>query len=217
MTERSFDSFLTDEEKAMIERLNEPVKIQAFLDQTPYSPENANRCPLAVLRDRLAHCLDGALFAAAMLRRLGFPPLILDLLPEPGTDDDHVLALFKEEDGWGAVAKSNFSGLRYREPVFRTLRELVMSYFEDFFNVNGQKTLRAYTRPLNLAAFDCKEWMWKNEGADSIEKRLIALKKIPLIQPAAISRLSTVDPLSYQAGMLGSNPDGLYQPGGSNH
>lgn len=212
MTDTPFEQSLTPNERSLVEGLDTPAKIQAFLNDTPYSPENANRCPLMVIRERLAHCLDGGLFAAAMLRRLGHPPLILDMLPEPGTDDDHILAVFQVEGCWGALAKSNYSGLRYREPVFRTLRELVMSYFEDFFNINAQKTMRAYTRPLNLAAYDRYGWSWKNEGADFIEQRLLSLKQIPVISPQAAAQLSPVDPLTYQAGMFGSNPDGLYKP-----
>lgn len=210
--QKSFEERLTPEEKALVESLDTSEKIQAFLNQTPYSPENANRCPLMVIRERKAHCLDGGLFAAAMLRRLGYPPLLLDMLPEPGTDDDHILALFRVEGNWGAVAKSNFSGLRFREPVYHNLRELVMSYFEDFFNMHGQKTLRTYTRPVNLAAYDRFHWLWQNSGADVIERRLFNLARIPLLTAEMAARLNPVDKLSYQAGMLGVNPEGLYQP-----
>ncbi|MCC6147843.1 MAG: hypothetical protein IT308_09780 [Anaerolineaceae bacterium] len=213
MIDDGFESSLSAAEKTLVNSLDTPAKIQAFLDETPYSPEDANRCPLVVLHERLAHCLDGGLFGAAMLRRIGHPPLILDMLPDPGMDDDHVLALFQQKGCWGAVAKSNFSGLRYREPIYRSLRELVMSYFENFFNLHGQKTLRTYTRPINLAAYDRFGWAWRNEGADIIERRLCTLKRIPVLTPAAAAQLSPVDPLAYQAGMLGSNPDGLYQPG----
>ena len=115
-----------------------------------------------VLRERMANCFDGAVFAAAMLSRLGHPPLILDMLPN-GRDDDHVLAVYKRDGHWGAVAKSNFAGLRFREPVYRTVRELVMSYFEQYYNVDREKTLRAYTRPLNLQVFDKYQWMTRNE------------------------------------------------------
>ena len=115
---------------AAYRQLKTPALIQAFLDETPYSPEERYRCPLSVLRDRKAHCFDGAVFAAAMLRRLGHRPLIVDMLPN-GRDDDHMLALFRVDGHLGALAKSNFSGLRYREPIYRTLRELVLSYFDD--------------------------------------------------------------------------------------
>lgn len=207
------EDLLDEEQYRVVAELNSPAKIQAFLDQTPYSPEDRNRCPLSVLRDRRAHCLDGGLFAAAMLRRLGYPPLVIDLLPEPGTDDDHVLAIYRKDGHWGAVAKSNFSGLRYREPIFRTLRELVLSYFEDFFNVNGQKTLRAYTAPLNLSVYDHLNWMGSDEHLIVIEKRLYQLRRFPVLTPAMIANLSPVDKLSYDAGMMGSNPAGLYKPG----
>jgi hypothetical protein len=193
--------------------LSSPAAIQAFLDEIPYSAENANRCPLRVWQDRTAHCLDGALFAAAALRRLGYPPVVVDLLPEPGSDDDHVLAIYKRDGLWGAVAKSNFVGLRFREAIHRTLRELVLSYFEDFFNVKGQKTLRAYTAPLNLSIFDDQGWMRRDAGVDAIEHRLSRARRVPLLTPQMVSHLSPVDQRSYAAGMLGTNPAGLYKPG----
>jgi hypothetical protein len=182
------------------------------LDEIPYSAEDRNRCPLNVMQDRLAHCLDGALFAAAALRRLGDPPLVVDLFPDPGMDDDHVLAIFRRHGRLGAIAKSNFVGLRYREPVYRSLRELVMSYFNDYFNLNGVKTLRYYTRPLNLSPFDRQEWMVSDAGVDAIERRLLELRRIPLLSPEMASSLVNVDSLSYKAGMLNVNHAGLYKP-----
>jgi hypothetical protein len=112
---KQIEDFLTGQETAALSALSSPADIQAYLDATPYSPEERDRCPLNVMRDRVAHCLDGGLFAAMALRRLGYPPLIIDLLPEPGLDDDHVLAIFKRDGCYGAVAKSNFAGLRYRD------------------------------------------------------------------------------------------------------
>jgi hypothetical protein len=208
----SLEDYLDPREREHLVNLGSPAAIQAFLDEIPYSAEDANRCPLKVLQDRKAHCLDGALFAAAALRRLGGPPVVVDLLPEPGTDDDHVLAIYRRDGFWGAVAKSNFAGLRFREAIHRTLRELVLSYFEDFFNLNGQKTLRAYTVPLDLSVFDRDGWMWRNEGADLIEDRLSHMRRLPLLTPQMVSYLSPVDQRSYAAGMLGANPAGLYEP-----
>jgi hypothetical protein len=205
-------SRLTSEQREALESLRTPVLIQAYLDDTPYSPENANRSPLRVMQDRLAHCLDGGLFAAMALRRLGFPPLIVDLLPEPGRDDDHVLAIFKIDGCYGALAKSNYVGLRYREPVFRSLRELVMSYFEVFFNTEAEKTLRSYTRPIHLAAYDRMDWLWNDAAADAVEASLKTLKTIPLVTPRQVARLEKVDPLSQKAGLLVANPAGLYKP-----
>ena len=207
-----FDQLLDAARRAELAALTEPVKIQDYLDRIPYSAEERNRCPLNVLKDGQAHCLDGALFAAAALRRSGFPPVVVDLLPDPGMDDDHVLAIYKQAGRFGAVAKSNFAGLRFREPVYRSLRELVMSYFEDYYNVDGIKTLRYYTLPLRLDTFDHAGWMWSDQGIDAIEARLTKLRRIPLLSAELAERLSPVDQRSYAAGMLGVNAAGLYQP-----
>jgi hypothetical protein len=211
MQEQSGISF-TAEDRKILASLVTPAAIQAFLDSILYSPDNFNRSPQRVLRERKAHCLDGAVFAAMGLRRLGYPPLLLDMFPDPGTDDDHVLALYRIDDRYGALAKSNFSGLRMREPVYRNLRELVMSYFEDFFNMNGQKTLRTYTPVLHLTSLDRFDWMDSDAGVDAIEQKLLSMHRIPLINPQMAARLSPVDQRSFQAGMLGVNQAGLYQP-----
>ena len=159
-----------------------------------------------------AHCLDGALFAAFALRRLGYPPVIVDLLPEPGADDDHVLAIYRNGRGFGSLAKSNFTGLRLREPVYRSLRELIMSYFDFYFNVDGVKTLRFYTPQVHLEQLDPLGWMTSDLGVDAIEKHLYTLRKIPLLTPKMIAALTQADPLTYRAGTLVVNPAGLYQP-----
>jgi hypothetical protein len=206
------EDHLSNEQLLLLRSLDNPYQIQAFLDSISYSAEDRNRCPLNVLNDRQAHCLDGALFAAAALSRLGSPPLLVDMFPDPGMDDDHVLALFWRHGRLGAIAKSNFVGLRYREPVYRSLRELVMSYFDDYFNVNGVRSLRYYTRPLKLGAFDHLEWLVSDVGADAIERRLLQLRRIPLLSPEMAASLAPVDALSYQAGMLNVNYAGLYKP-----
>ena len=203
---------LSKVEKDFFDSLRTPAQIQAFLDQTSYPSGSENRSPLEVYRQRTAHCLDGGLFAVTALRRIGFPPLIIVLQPDPGMDDDHVLALYKLDGCWGAVAKSNYSGLRFREPVYRSLRELVISYFEDFFNVNGLRTLRYYTRPVNLERFDARGWMTSSAGVDWVEGYLKTLKLIPLITLAQAARLNPIDQRSFEAGSLGINPDGAYQP-----
>lgn len=207
----TFDHSLTPSERRLLSRLTTPFRIQAFLDDIPYSGEERYRCPLTVLRDRKGHCFDGAIFAAAMLRRIGYPPLIVDMLPNK-RDDDHLLALYKVDGHWGAVAKSNFSGLRFREPVFRTLRELVMSYFEMYYNAAGEKTLRAYTVPLNLSAFDRLNWMTRDKPLDLIGERLDEIRKVRVLTPRMVARLSPMDSRTYRAGMLGVNRAGLYKP-----
>src|SRR5437867_9132108 len=143
---------LTRAELRKLRALKTPAGVQRFLDELPYNLSYTAHSPKRVLHDRTASCLEGAIFAAAALRVLGFPPLIFDL--EAEQDTDHVIALFKVRESWGAVAKSNFTGCRYREPVYRSLRELAMSYFNVYFNLRGERTLRRYSRPVNLARFD---------------------------------------------------------------
>ena len=135
----------------------------------PYHLAGTAWSPRRVLRERTAHCLEGAVFAAAALRVLGFPPLLLDL--EAVQDTDHVVAVFRSRAHWGAIAKSNFSGLRYREPVYRSVRELVMSYFDGYINLRGDRTLRAYSRPVDLARFDRPRPGWMTTEAGSLVDR----------------------------------------------
>ena len=207
----SFDQALTNSERRVIAQMDTPMKIQAFLDGLPYSIEKGYRCPLRVLREQVAHCFDGALFGAVALRRLGDPPLILNMIANH-EDDDHLLALYKRDGHWGAVAKSNFVGLRFREPIFRTLRELVVSYFEQFYNVERKKSLRGYTLPLHLKAFDKFNWMINDFPIKKIGDRLDQIRKIHILTRGMIAGLSQVDDRSYRAGLVGTNRAGLYRP-----
>lgn len=207
-----FTQKLTNQERILIQSLDSPYKIQQFLDTVTYPSGPRNRSVLSVLQDRKAHCLDGGLFAAAMLSFIGHPAVIVDLLPDPGTDDDHVLAIYRVEGYWGAVAKSNFLGLRFREPVYKSLRELVMSYFEQYFNIDGKKTLRGYTRPIALSAYDRYLWMVNDEGVDIIEKKLYKLSSTPILPESIIQNLNPADKATYDSGLSISNPDGLYKP-----
>ena len=208
-SEENWRTYLNDTELTALAGLGSPRAIQSFLDAIPYSTDDFYRCPLRVLRERTAHCFDGALFAAAALRAVGYPPLLLDLLAV--RDDEHMLALYRVDGHWGAVAKSNFAGLRFREPVYRSLRELVMSYFEDYFNAEGEKTLRGYTTPLNLAQYDHWHWMTSDEHLERIAQRTDRMRRFALLPPRLIAGLSPVDARSYQAGMLGANAAGLYK------
>ena len=198
-------------ERKIWDSLTSPLKIQGFLDQATYSCEAKYRCPLRVLQEKRAHCFDGAIFAAAALRRLGFPPVILEMIPN-GRDDEHLLAIYRSDGHWGAVAQSNFVGLRYREPVYRTLREMVMSYFEPYYNIKRERTLRGYTIPLNLRSFDRFEWQVKNEALDRISRRLDEMEKRVVISPCLSRKLSPVDLRSFQAGLLGAEKSGLFHP-----
>jgi len=192
--------------------LDSPVAIQTFLEGIAYSTEEIYRCPRSVLREGKGHCYDGAVLAAAALRRIGFPPLIVELLPWVGHDDDHILAVFKVDGRWGAVAKSNFVGLRYRDPVYASLRELVMSYFEVYFNLKREKTLRGYTLPLNLARFDYLRWTTRDETMEEIATSLERSRKVEILTPRMAERLPLLDARSFEAGLLGSDPEGLRKP-----
>ena len=142
------DFGLTSAEAGRLRRLTPPWRIQKFLDDLDYdAPGEGCRSPRRVLRERKVQCMDGALFAAAALRVQGEPPLILDL--EAVFDDDHVLAVYRRNGLWGSIARSNYSGLRFREPLFRSVRDLVLSYVEAYFNLRRQKTLRRYSRPFD--------------------------------------------------------------------
>jgi hypothetical protein len=191
-------------EAQVLRRLKTPERIQRFLDDIAYNKEPHGptcRSPRRVLRDRTAHCLEGALFGAAALRANGYPPLLLDL--EAVRDDDHVLAIFRQRGHWGAVAKSNYAGLRFREPVYRTLRELAISYFEHYYNLQAEKTLRAYSRPVNLGRFDRIGWMTAEEDLWAISDYLFGIPHRPLLPPAIARRLTRVDDRLFRAGMVG--------------
>lgn len=200
----------TSAERTILRTLTAPIKIQQFLDNIPYSAESRYRCPRSVLKDRTAHCFDGAVFAAAMLRRLGYPPLIVDM--QAVRDDDHVIAIFKKNGCLGAVAKSNFAGLRYREPVYKNLRELVMSYFEPFFNLNKERSLRQFTVPLNLLRYDKKYWEFFDEPMEEIGLKLSDIPVTKIMTPAQMRALNNVDERTYKAGMIGTNKKGIYIP-----
>jgi hypothetical protein len=145
--------------------------------------------------------MEGALFGAAALRMLGHPPLLLDL--EAERDDDHVLAIFRLRGCWGALAKSNYAGLRYREPVYRTLRELVMSYFEHYYNLRREKTLRNYSRPVNLRRFDKIGWMTAEEDVWPVPEYLCAISHTPVSPPRIVRHLGRVDARLFAAGLVG--------------
>ncbi len=203
---------LSDEDRRLFTGLDTPYRIQQFLDSLPYVGEELNRTPLQILKDRQCYCQDGAIFAALALSQSGFSPHLVDLVPDPALDEDHTLAIYKVNRCYGAIAKSNFAGLRFREPVYRSLRELAMSYFEGFYNINGEKTLRRYTIPLDLSQFDRFDWPTQPAGIDKIITRFCKRKSLPLIDPQTVSQLSRVDRRSYEAGMLGGQFDGVYLP-----
>jgi hypothetical protein len=193
---------LTESEHVRLRRLGAPWRIQEFLDGLDYDSEGAGcRSPRRVLRERRVQCMDGALFAAAALRVQGHRPLIMDL--EAEQDVDHVVAVFRVRGRWGAIARSNYSGLRYREPLYRTLRDLALSYFESYFNLRREKTLRRYSRPVDLSRFDARAWMTAEEDLWDIPEYLVGIRHYPLVTAAQVRDLATVDRRMFAAGLVG--------------
>lgn len=191
----------TPSEWRKLRSLNKPEKIQRFLNDIPYHLADTAFSPQMVLRQQTAHCLEGAIFAAAALRANGHPPLLLDL--EAEHDTDHVIAVFQQNGAWGALATSNFSGCRYREPVYRTLRELALSYFNDYFNNRRERTLRTYSRPVNLKRFDSMHWMTRTDHVWFIVDYLFEISHTKLLTPKMIRSLTPVDKRGYEAGAHG--------------
>jgi hypothetical protein len=194
---------LTPRELRTLRSLTPPWRIQKFLDELDYDVAGAAcRSPRRVLRERTVQCMDGALFAAAALRAQGERPLLLDL--EAEQDDDHVVALYRRGGRWGAIARSNFSGLRFREPHYRTIRDLVFSYFESYFNLRRQKTLRRFSRPFDLSRFDSRGWMIAEEDLWYIPNFLAEkVRHYPLLSPGEIRALAPVDRRMFAAGLVG--------------
>jgi hypothetical protein len=193
---------LTPAELRKLRSLDTPAKIQAFLDSIPYHLADTAFSPRKVLREKTAHCLEGAIFAAAALRVNGYPALLLDF--EAVRDSDHVIAVYQEKGCWGSVAISNFAGLRGRAPVYRSLRELSMSYFNDYFNLRRERTLRAFsTRPVNLARFDRLNWMTREDNVWFIVEHLFEIPHTKLLTPAQERALPLVDQRGLGAGTFG--------------
>jgi hypothetical protein len=185
-------------------RLDTPSKIQRFLDEIPYNTEDEGetlRSPRRVLRDQTANCIEGAVLAAAALRIQGVPPLIMDLTAVH--DEDHVIAVYRWRRLWGAIGTSKFTGLRNREPVYRTLRELAMSYFEHYFNLDGERTLRGYGRPVNLTRFDRLHWMTAEIDLWPIAEHLERIPHVALLPSGVTRRLTPVSRGIKAAGLLG--------------
>lgn len=191
----------TPAEFRKLRSLKTPYGIQRYLDDMPYHLEDTAWSPRRVLHENTSHCFEGAVFAAAALRVNGFPPLLLDL--EAEHDTDHVLALYRVNGHWGVVAKSNFAGCRYREPVYRSLRELAMSFFNLYFNLRRERTLRTFSRPVNLARFDRLSWMTTHESVWFIANYLCDIFHYKLLKPAMIKDLHRVDERLFQAECVG--------------
>lgn len=192
---------LSPQDLRTLRALKTPARIQKFVDSLTYQYADTAWSPRRALRERKGHCLEGALMAAVALRVNGYPPLIIDL--EAVRDDDHVVALYREHGLWGGIAKSNFAGLRFRAPIYRTLRELALSYFEHYYNLRGERTLRTYSRPIHLARLDRLHWMTSEEDVWFVADALIAARHYPLFPYKVARNLPRIDRRSFEAGMHG--------------
>jgi hypothetical protein len=198
-----FESHLPKDLRVKLNQLDTPFAIQNYLDSLPYKGEERDRSPLNVMLDGQGHCLDGGFLAALCLWRIGFKPLLIDLVPDPGTDDDHILALYRIEGRWGALAKSNYVNLGFREPVYKTLRELVMTYFEHYVNTHKHKSLTGYTRPIDASRYTHLNWAWDEAGANILyHNHFYGRAPIPMITESMKKRLSPVTDRAYQAETL---------------
>jgi hypothetical protein len=197
-------------ELEQLKQFKKPHDIQLFLNNVRYNPDKGTNSPGKVIRLQKANCFEGALFAAAALRMLGHKPLIVDLMAV--NDDDHIIALFKHNNCFGAVAKSNTTSLRFREPVFRTLKELILSYFEFYFNTIGDKTLRSYSNPVNLSRFDKLKWMDTDDNLDYIGDYLYTVKHHNILDRKSVLNLSKADGELVDLCFAGSVPEGLFKP-----
>src|SRR6266853_3562949 len=191
----------TPSELRKLRGMKDPHGIQKFLDDAPYHLADTAWSPRKVLAEETAHCLEGAIFGAAALRANGYPPLLLDF--EAEHDTDHVIAIFREKGCWGAVAKSNYTGCRWREPIYRTLRELALSYFNIYFNLRRERTLRRYSRPVNLARFDDLNWMATEKPIWFIAEHLCEIPHISLLTPAMEKNLTRLDRRTMRGEMVG--------------
>lgn len=192
---------LTAHEWREFRRCRNPVGVQTLLNSLSYHDADTCWSPRRVLRERTAHCMEGAMLGAAAMRVLGYPPLVLDL--EGEQDSDHVIVVYRHAGSWGAVSKSHFNGLRDRPPIFRNLRELALSYFEDYYNMRGQRTLRTYSRPVNLARFDRQDWMTSEKAVWCVPYHLLKIPHIRLLSEAQTRMLHRLDKLAIDAGLLG--------------
>jgi hypothetical protein len=200
MTDQTDNTGFNPAELRKLRALKTPHGIQRALDGMPYHLADSAWSPRRVLKENTSHCYEGALFAAAALRVIGYPPLILDM--EAEHDTDHVIAVYRIDGHWGALAKSNYTGCRYREPVYRTLRELALSYFDVYFNLRGERTLRTFSRPVNMSRFDSLHWMTSDRPVWFVAEYLLTISHCPLISRAQANRLHRLDSRSFRAGCL---------------
>lgn len=188
----------------IFKKLNTPQKVQDYINKVRVNFEldgETYLSPREVLRQKRAHCAEGAILAAVIFWYHGAKPLLLDMKTTPN-DVEHVVALFKKNGFWGAVSKTNHAVLRYREPIYKTIRELALSYFHEYFKDNGQKTLRSYSDPFDLSKIKDKSWLVTKENLWNLIDRLDASKHHKILKPWQIKNLRKADVIEILAGKL---------------
>ncbi len=195
---------LTKEELKFLRTLNTPAKIQNFLDSLPFNYEHEGEglmSPRRVLKAGTAHCFEGALLAAAVLWLQGQTPLLMDFKTVP-TDEEHVVTLFKKSGCWGAISKTNHAVLRYRDAIYKTPRELALSYFNEYFDFKtGAKTLRAYSAPFDLSKLG-SSWITASEDLWHLDKKLDHSPHFKILTPSQIKQLKPVNKVEIEAGKI---------------
>jgi|SRR3989338_714679 len=196
---------LNEKEMKILKKLNTPKKIQDFLDKIPinFEEDGKDTCmsPRVVLRKGKAHCIEGAIFAALCLKLNGEKPLLVDLTATP-KDFDHVICVFQRNGFWGSISKTNHAVLRYREPIYKSIRELVMSFFHEYIDDGGKKNLRSYTNPVDLSRFDHLNWATSEENLWFIDDYMAKVKHIPILTKSQIAGLRKADKTEIEAGKI---------------
>jgi len=197
---------LTREEEKLFRSLNSPAKIQDFLNTLTMRADEREpivRSPRVVVQKKAASCIEGALFAYAVLHHHKRKAYLLDLRVDPHARDvDHVVCLFKQDGLWGAISKTSHAVLRYREPVYKTPRELAMSYFHEYFTDDGHKTLRSFSKPFQIEAVAQKDWITTHEDLYEIAAALDAHPHIEILTKKQVRSLRPADILERKAGKL---------------
>ena len=198
-----FSKFSAREIK-IFKNLSTPGKIQDFLEKIPINfNKKRNTClsPRMVLLKNTAHCIEGAIFAAAVFLFHGQQPLLMDL-QAVDNDYDHVVALFRKNRRWGAISKTNHAVLRYREPVYGSIRELAMSFFHEYFDDRGRKNLRSFSGPFNLLRFAKKDWLTSKKDLWYIERELDKIPHCKILTKKEIANLRLADPIEIKVGKI---------------
>ncbi len=195
---------LSKEEERILRQLNKPWKIQDYLCSLKVNPEkNGETClsPRRVLREQHAHCMEGAMLAAVALWMHGEKPLVMDLKTGNG-DDDHILTIFQYKGCWGAITKTNHAVLRYRDPIYKTLRELALSYFHEYFLDNGRKTLRSYSDPFDFSKLPDTDWITSEKDLWHIPDAIDKSPHHALLTKDQITKLRKADPIERRVGKI---------------